>query len=152
MKTSKNFILVTRDGDSIAGTKINAKKIVEARLSKNQWPIYENTRGRKSFSIGSKVAFYIGGTSLESGNIVATGIIEKINNSNNRSLDNGDLIEEPPSLLLEFTNISFLKKPVSFREKLESLSFCPKNLRKWGVILIGGCRQLTDQDWKIIFS
>lgn len=152
--SNKNFILVTRDGESSSGSTISAEVIIKKRLDENSWPIYENTRGRKSFEKGSKVAFYIGGSSLSAGNIIATAIIEKIHKPSNISLITSDdeLIEEPPYINLCFEKIQYLKKPINFRSKLELLSFCPKNLQKWGVVLIGGCRQLNDTDWNRIFK
>jgi len=150
--SEKNFILVTRDGERPNGGKVPALEVIRARLVKNRWPIYENTRGRKSFEVGNEVAFYIGGLSESSGFIVAKARIRKISKAISYNFEDEDILEEPPFLFLEFTDISHLKMPIKFRDKLESLSICPKNLQKWGVILIGGCRQVGKDDWRVIFS
>ncbi len=151
-KKQKNFILVTRDGETFSGSKISARKIIEVRFHQNLWPIYENTRGRKAFEVGSEIAFYIGGKSVDSGQIIARATLAAIKAAKDIRINNSDFIEDPPLLHLTFANIEFLKKPIIFRNKLQKLSFCPQNMNKWGVVLIGGCRQVDTRDWETLFN
>tara|TARA_Y100000768_G_scaffold389030_1_gene390890 strand:- start:12952 stop:13422 length:471 start_codon:yes stop_codon:yes gene_type:complete len=147
-----NFILVTKDGESFDGCKVSALDVIKRRIERNSWPIYEKTRGRKLFTKGSKIAFYIGGMSKASGKIIATAKIENIVLNSSYSMTDDYLIEEPAYLFLNFSNVQWLEVPIKVKEKISKLSFCPQNMSKWGVVLMGGCRTLDNKDWFSLFS
>jgi len=41
---------------------------------------------------------------------------------------------------------------IEFRAVLPVLSFKPTNLKNWGMVLHGGSRALTAQDWRTVFG
>ena len=51
---------------------------------------------------------------------------------------------------LSFDSLDFFETPVLFKDVLPKMSFCPSNITKWGVVLIGGVRYLSDRDFKIL--
>lgn len=142
------FILVTKDSFDENSRPITAFNLIKLRLKHNKWPIYPQTRCRSQFKAGNEVLFYVGGFNQECGNIVAGA---KIRSTSKRASD--DVFdEEPPLFYLEFQDVNFLSIPINFKEKVKLLSFYPKNEKKWGVVLMGGCRKISEEDWKIILS
>ena len=148
------FILVTSDPRTQNGRKAWARSLVRDRLQRAKWPIYERTRHRDEFAPGVGVLFYIGGSRREAGTVVASAEVSSV-----RDWCYDDGLVDParyqtplPTKVLHLRNIEWLQRPFKFREALEGLSFCPKNLTKWGVVLIGGVRQVTQRDWDILLE
>jgi len=54
------------------------------------------------------------------------------------------------SFFLSFKAINFFETRIFFKDLLPKMSFCPANKSKWGVVLMGGVRQLNDRDFSIL--
>jgi hypothetical protein len=43
-----------------------------------------------------------------------------------------------------------LTPSVKIQDALAKLSFTPSNATRWGVVLMGGVRRISDRDWTVI--
>ncbi len=148
------FLLVTVDPDVSGGGTGRARDLIDARLESGVWPLYERTPNRSRISAGSKVAFYVGGKRDGSRRIVATAVIAETKRYRPGAPrpDPPEFLTETPDVLLLLEQIKVLKDPVVLRDVLPQLSICPKNMKTWGCILMGGVRAIPRADWKILFG
>ena len=100
-------------------------------------------------AVGARVLFYIS-NKKPGPQIIAKAEISSI--SNPRSGGTDPDAEAAIHSILEFKDIERLDAPVDFKVALETLSFAPKNMKKWGVVVLGGCRYISDEDYKKILS
>lgn len=148
------FILVTSDPDLLSGTRGTAYLLAKARLDSGLWPIYARTANRARLVPGAPLAFYIAGTKRNSGMIVATARVRDRREGHQirGPVDPEKYMTDQPATVLELEDVRYLKTPLEFRTKLKLLSFRPKNLTKWGTILMGGCRAVSEPDWNVLFN
>ncbi len=103
---------------------------------------------------GQKLAFYVGGRGPGSRTIVATATVDTVDPVPRigRQVDPPKYLTGEPVVVLRFRDVVELETPVQFRDALPHLSFRPRNLHKWGIILHGGSRAVTPGDWEILFA
>lgn len=123
--------------------KRSAKDIVRVRLNRGLWPLYERTPYRRALRPGSAVALYADRLVIATATIV--GVIE----AGYRTLSD-DTATELVAAHLRLENISWLDPAIDFREMLPRLTLCPKNMSKWGVVLMGGIRGINRADWETL--
>ena len=148
------FILIASDVEKIDGQMAQSSEIAKFRLDQKYWPLHHRTRNRKIMKSGDKVLIYCGGQLRGGKSIIARAEIENIKRiyateslpEDNRYLT-GNAYE-----ILQFREIVWIEPAIKFREILETLSFCPKNLKKWGVVLHGGARRISAEDYAIIMQ
>jgi hypothetical protein len=140
------FLLVTMDPLGARGVRLPAIQLVRDRLAAARWPIFEGTRNRNAILVGSRVAFYVGGTKDYSGKIVAAAVVTRKSKMTG-PLDLPRYATEWPAYALTLGEVVWLEPCIDFRSRLPELSFRPKNLDRWGVVLMGGCRALAPADW-----
>ena len=150
--SSNNYIFVSTDTESVEGAPVSAHELVSFRLKHNLWPLYEKTRNRLSMRPGDNLLFYCGGNMKNSKRIIASAKIEKINISRNMAgfQEGKEFFTQTPHQLVKLEDIAVWKNPVILREILPQLECCPKNMSKWGVILHGGVRRISDADYNTI--
>lgn len=150
------FLLVTTDPETVSGSRGAAVDLVRYRIKRGLWPIYRNTRGRHAMVPGRRLAFYIAGTNSQglAGKIIATATIGRVSERKYslESIDPEKYITDSPALVLHLADVSWLEQPLDFRSLLSELSFCPANMQKWGAVLQGGSRALSEPDWKVLFG
>lgn len=148
------FILVTNDPEKAAGGRGSAQELLLARLEKGSWPLYARTRCRGQIDIGSRLAFYVGGGGNLAGHIVATARAANKRTTGRRDelIDPVEFVTSHPDIVLELEQVEMLSQPVFFRDLLPSLSFCPSNMSKWGIVLMGGARAVSEEDWRILIA
>lgn len=103
---------------------------------------------------GQRVAFYVGGRGPSGGTVVATAIVEGVDPARRAGprVDPAKYLTDEPVIVLRLRDLVELETPVPFRDALPLLSFRPRNLDKWGIILHGGSRGMTEGDWEILFG
>lgn len=143
------FLLVTMDPLSSRGGRTPAAPLVRDRLAAARWPLFEGTRNRKVIVPGSRVALYVGGAGPDAGRIVAVATVATKKPSHS-PIDPSKYLTDPPAYCLVLKEIRHLTPYIDFRARLPDLSFCPKNMQKWGVVLMGGCRALSEVDWRLL--
>ncbi len=148
------FLLVTADPPRLNGGFGHAWNLVKTRLELGLWPIYSNTRNRKRLHAGMKVSFYVGGHHERAGTVVATAEIKEISSSTNlkQPIDPEEYLTGHADQVLRLSGIEYLQRPIILRNVIELLSFNPSNKLKWGVVLMGGCRALSREDWNILLN
>ena len=152
MSELHGFLLVTIDPPTIRGGTGAAWDLVETRLRKGLWPIYQNTRNRKRFEPGKHVAFYVGGRKQHRGEIVATAVIRSVETWSRfkGTVDPDRYLTGFADQVLRLTEVTYLDRPVELKHRVSRVSFAPTNKVRWGVILMGGCRALTREDWDVL--
>lgn len=146
------FVLVTVDPELAEGGRAAAFDLVRWRLERGRWPIFKNTRCRRQMVPGSRLAFYVAGFGQHAGMIVATATLKAVHVSRRvNAVDPPHFLTDLPDSVLELSEVAFLDPPVSFRDVAPRLSISPKNPRKWGVIVQGGVRALSEKDWRLVF-
>ena len=136
----KYFILLTSDSDQIA------KNILDNRLKKKQWEIYDKTNLRRQLEEKDKVIFYLAGSGPNSQHFVGEAIIDKI------VYENSLYSEEANTMIhstLHFDQILNYEDPVSIKKIMKKLTFI-KNPDKYGTALNGGVRRISEKDYKVI--
>jgi hypothetical protein len=147
------FLLITVDPLTTHGGPGSAWDLVVARLAKRMWPIYANTRNRQRFGPGRRVAFYIGGERKHAGEVIATALVSSVESwtMSKGSVDPDRYLTEPADQVLRLDQISRLTSPVRLKDYVSKMSFAPSNMGRWGVVLMGGCRALSHEDWRLLF-
>jgi hypothetical protein len=153
MSSHNRFLMVTADPYLNSGSKGQAHELVRRRLAEKYWPLYANTRNRKTISVNDELAFYVGGVGKYKGCIIARATVDSIKTSNSgHTIEHDDYLSEPADKLILLTDVREIE-PIDFRSIVRTLSLAPKsNVKKWGVILMGGSRKVNEKDWKKIFG
>jgi len=143
------FILTSANNYDTNGLPIDAMDVLRDRLLNNKWPIYAGTRNRLKLLSGERVLFYVSSKAVGY-KIVANAeiFVARPPNLKDYCISN----PSPVHSILSFKNIKFLKKNIDFKKKLPKLSFAPKNMTKWGVVVLGGCRYVSLTDYMLIMS
>jgi hypothetical protein len=146
------FILVAADSYGENGDPVSAYDAAFSRLKAGRWPIYERTRHRKDFKSGDRIVVYIAGDKKAKQSFIASGqilMIEEVNRMRSRLVDSssGHAIKS----YIVLNELKFLN-PVSIHSKKENLEFFPVDNKKWGTILMGGVRKISEGDYGVICS
>jgi hypothetical protein len=149
---SKYFILVANDTENVDGKIKPALDIAKNRISRMTWPLYLRTHNRRRISVGDICLIYLAGRKELSQHVVYEALVDEVNATGGNSLCEGDIVTEPAATTLQFSKVERLAHPRNIRNILPKLSFCPRNLSKWGAIFQGGCTLISKQDYNIIIS
>ena len=144
---SMNFLLVTTPHFDQDGANKSARAIFEERISKNRWAIYTHTRNKKRLRKNDNVIFYVSNRKT-GGEVVARAKIFELIRP--KRYERFEVEKDTVEFFLSFDSLDFFETPVLFKDVLPKMSFCPSNITKWGVVLIGGVRYLSDRDFKIL--
>jgi hypothetical protein len=147
-----NFLFVTTDSQTRSGDRAPASRVADFRLQIGEWPLYKNTRNKKSLQPGHRVLIYLGGRSATAGVVIATATVQDIRavRSPRDSREVAEFLTDYPSSIMRLTDVMRLPATVQLRRVVPQLECCPKNMQKWGIILHGGVRQLSDYDYDFI--
>ena len=148
------FILIASDTETFNGATAPSFDVANLRLNHKYWPLHERTRNRKIMKPGDKVLIYCGGQKRNGKTVIATAKITKIYRKNNRDElpEENEFVTGNAYEIISLDDISMFPSPIKFRDVLPSLSICPANMGKWGVILHGGARRISGSDFSIIMS
>jgi len=142
----QHFILVKLPGHDKNGMTLSARAAATKLLEAKFWPIFSRTRNKKVMGNDDEVAIYIGGQHNQL--VIATATIEKIEPWQKSFKDQYPLtMDGIPESVLVLSNIQMLKQPVDVVEILNTLSFIPRNIKKWGVAFMGGARLVNQSDY-----
>jgi hypothetical protein len=129
----------------------DAYRLAMHRVERGQWPIYERTRNRNAFVPGLRLCVYIAGSGASGGLIVATATVRRVRPwRSGAALDPSAYATEVPHLVVELGDAGLLPTPVRFKDVLPRLSFAPADLSRWGPLLQGGSRRLSQEDWELM--
>lgn len=133
---SNCFILIVANIYDSFGNRKNSLEEFYNRIRNNSWNLNHSTANKELIQEGDRVAFYVS----EGRKIVGQAVIsEKISLNNKNDI----------SYKLSFSNIKIFKSQISFLDKLKLSSMKPNNLSKWGVIVMGGLRKISNSDFEI---
>lgn len=152
-KIKKHYLLTKRDGFTASGEIINATDAALALLDAGFWPLFKGTPCRKMVKPGQKVLIYLAGNNYDCQRVIASVTIESITEWSKRihAKQYPLMLDDEPSLVLNFSDIKVFSSSVSIRDHLHSLDLVPKkNPAKWGMAMVGGMKSLTEHDYKIL--
>ena len=95
------------------------------------------------------MAFYVAGGGENSGLVMAISEVGR-KLTHGVATDPPQLFLPPPDQVLVLRGTEFLQPAPRLRDVVERLSFRPKRIEAWGVVLIGGCRALSRADWNLV--
>ena len=145
------YLFICSDTETIEGNE-SAKNITIERLNKCLWPLYRGTKNRRLIKAGDCCLFYLAGRNDGAQHVIASGMVKSTEQWSIEKgvIDDVDLLSGMPEQVIHLHNIKFIK-PVSIRSHLDELSFIPKDrTHSWGGALQGGCRKLTEEDYKVL--
>lgn len=89
-----------------------------------------------------------------SGHIIGQATVDSIRQWSRRDggIDPTDCLTEAPERVLHLRDVAMFERLIRLRNRLENTSFSPSNPVKWGVVLMGGCRALSHDDWRILLG
>ena len=100
------FIFITTDVEHIKGYNVPAYEVIMGRLKQKKWPIYKNTRNRRSFESGDICLAYVAGRNIFSNQIIAEFSIENIHaNIKLTPIDADYLLTGNPEYVINIDNI-----------------------------------------------
>jgi hypothetical protein len=146
--THSYYVLIASDAYTQSGGILAAREIVSWRLDRGEWGLYRKTANRNRIKKNDRVLIYMGGLKRMRRHVVASASVSQIvEHRVGVRLD-------PPDVEGEYADRSLLLKdirhqePVDVRSLLDELDFVPKNRSKWGVALMGGCREVSKADYE----
>lgn len=151
-----NYILVSSDGFTDHGAELSAYNICLARIRKGRWPIYSNTAHNKNLKNDDGFLVYVAGKKVNKQNFILSFKAKKIITKTNEMLNVDHKIlklNNPPpdkEIVFEPKEINNMV-PIHFY--LDTLDHT-KNRKsaKWGSLMMGGVKNITDHDFKFITS
>jgi hypothetical protein len=145
--------MVTSDGETVTGKRVFAHVLVSARLQQMLWPLYERTRNRKLVRSGAKLLFYQGGKGPGRQTIIGSAeVLDVLDGTRIAEIDPHYSLSAPCETALRLTNLLIFDKPVPLRNLFGEVSFLPIGMKRWGVIVMGGCRRLSRNDFAVVLK
>jgi len=133
------FCLITSDQDTSS-----AYESLKVRLKNSEWTLYKNTMNKEKVEENDQLIFYTAGKYKMAQYFVAkatVGKTEKIKDDNEKILQ----------MNLELKNIELFENPVLIDLVKNQLEFI-KHKNNLGLNLQGGCKVLTEKDYKLILA
>jgi hypothetical protein len=152
MQNSDCYILVAQDSFDGNDARVPAIDIASNRLSERLWPLYRNTRNRRSIEKGNRLCIYIAGKHEYSGSVIASCIVADVRNADVTHLPfERDFLTDNATRFILLDGVKYFA-PFSLYNKIENTEMMPVNRKKWGVILIGGVRRISSEFFDSIFD
>lgn len=123
----------------------NAFKIFKKRIEEKKYPLYLKTPHLNEIKEKDQVVFYIAGKQINSQTFVACAEVSLIDDLLTTTIDpdkNTNLIVK----YLTLEKIFFFKYPKKIKLILNELGFI-KNIKHYGVNLVGGVTKISHQDF-----
>lgn len=152
-----NYILITTDSYTKGGMSKPAIDIALPRLKAGRWPLYKSTHFAKKILPGDNFLAYIGGIYKFKNNFISFFKAENVISKNLNDVDNNllDLTNKYPSREIIFSPIDLKEiKSVNIKDYLDILDHTKNRKSKtfWGACMMGGVINISDYDFKLIFS
>lgn len=147
-----HFLLITSAPQHVGGKRYTSDDVIAWRLHRLAWPVYGRTRNKQAFQPGDKLLFYAGNRKPGGGFVTHSAEVAAVKPNYSAALDREDFLNPNPSSIIQLASVEALEKPVRLLDVLAELDCRPKNLRKWGVIVIGGARRISEGDYQRLLS
>ncbi|MEH6697273.1 MAG: hypothetical protein V7672_01100 [Brevundimonas sp.] len=144
-----HYVFVASDTYEDNGRRVPAHETVERRLKELRWPIYSSTRHKTHLRPGDHVAVYLAGMGANRQCFVAKAVIKNITSAT-RAQKYSELIGAEVELIVELEQVSAIEPAKPILSISKELSFFPIGNPRWGPILMGGCRRISNEDYGVI--
>ena len=125
---------------------------LKKRLDKNFWYLYKKTKHAEKMKSKDLVLFYVSG--INNQKIFGKAIINK--KEKVTKLKHNTYASNTPIYCLNFNQITYFSEPKKMSEVILNTSFFKdspkKNIKKWGVFLMGGVKKISRSDFKYLSS
>jgi hypothetical protein len=151
MKTpQKKYLMICSDKYSATGAIISAYDYVRSTLAKSIWHLFQRTSYKDSIAVGDHLFFYIAGAKSHAGQVVGNALVVRDRDIRVPSFDE---FGNPIYRTLELDDVEIYSNPFNLRQKIHLLSLgesAAEAGNKWGSVLMGGAKILTENDAHII--
>lgn len=145
------FLLVTSDSEAFDGKTVPACDIALARLKNNIWPLYANTKNKNYIQKGHFCLFYLGGDKKHKQTVIARAKVKEIRPFKKNDTVDDFVINDIPEKIIVLENTEIFNSPIQFKLLILDLKFI-KKMKHWGLMMMGGCRVIPDEDYELILS
>lgn len=145
------FLLVTSDSEALNGKIVPAYDIALARLKNNIWPLYANTKNKNYIQKGHFCLFYLGGDKKYKQTVIAKAKVKEIRPFKKTDTVDEFVINDMPERIIVLEDSEVFEKPIQFKLLILDLKFI-KKMKHWGLMMMGGCRAIPDEDYELILS
>ena len=145
----QDYLLISSDKDDPGGFRLPAYKCVIDAISAEIWNLYHRTSYKNKITEGDRVFFYIAGQKVYAGHIIGHATV------GNDTKDTGlhDQFGGEVSRSFHLIDPQLYDVPFNLRPRINELSIGSKAAtagNRWGSILMGGAKKLTELDAEII--
>lgn len=147
------YILITTDSYNIFGTKVSAYEVCKSRLKNNYWPLYKSTDNLEKIKKKDKFVIYVGGRCEYRQHFISSFECVSIINKNFKKVDKKylELANSPPTKEILFKE-NKSTKILGIMDVIDQLDHTKNRKKKWGSLMMGGCRIISLNDYKLITS
>lgn len=142
-----NYILIVANPCDANEIAVNPISECRRRLASKRWVFFKNTAHRTRISANDRLLFYCSDRRV-GGQVIAKAKVVAIRPPLKEEM--GLIGSGTADTVVDFDCIDEYTDPISFRSILPSLSFAPQNMKKWGNVVFGGCRSISDADFRTI--
>ncbi len=149
-----HFMLIKQSGYDAKLRPLTAYESAKALMLSGLWPLWSGTRCKHMVSVGHQLLIYAAGFEKYGKCVIGTARVQSLDEWKDAAHKNRYplMLDGIPEKVLIFDDVSLFDVPVDLRTKLDTLSFVPKNKKKWGVAMMGGMRSLSEADYATIID
>lgn len=153
--STHHYLMICGNGYNELGEPVEPYDVLKHRLHNSYWPIYSNTRNRKTIKESDQLAFYVSGNKEFGGMVVAVArakeiLIDQKRLISYKNIENEVSMGENFYSIVKLDGIDLALRKTIIKQSLKHLSFGKENMKKWGALLQGGCRKLTEEDFLLL--
>lgn len=147
------YILITTDSYNNFGTKVSAYEVCKSRLKNNYWPLYKGTKNLEKIKIKDKFVVYLGGHSEYRQHFISSFECISLVDKNFKKVDEKylELTNSPPTKEIFFKE-NKSTKTLDIMDVIDQLDHTKNRKKKWGSLMMGGCKSISYNDYKLITS
>lgn len=144
------YLLVATDTETVDGDCRAGYEVARERLCRGLWALYRRTPNRERIKTGDEIVVYAAGSKRGGMCFVGSATVSQALVPG-RPLENfdGNLLSDAPVRVIELKHVNLFDEPLSIREVRDELAFISQH-KRWGVMLQGGCRRISSEDYEAI--
>jgi len=152
MSEKNYFILVASPQTLPSGRVLHPAEVVEHRLNSRYWPLSQHTPNRRRIKKDDECLAYLAGTRKGAQSFSARMTVSASEVWTGPEDSEIDLFGSSPYVQkLGLENVQFFREAIPIRPLLPRMCF-HGDRKSWGVMLQGGCKLISFEDWSVVVS
>jgi len=149
--SEKNYFLLVASPQTLAsGRVLHPAEVIKHRLNARYWPLSHHTPNRARIKRGDECLAYLAGTRKGSQSFSGRMTVSASEVWTGPEDSEIDLHGASPYVQkLHVENVQFFREPIPIRPLLPRMAFHGER-KNWGVMLQGGCKLISFEDWSVI--